>query len=132
MSPGRDATRQIPDPPDARKNRREYLIRHAQAHPAWVVGFADEVGRSRVAPPHLHAWTDTQPLGLVSQATDKHDPEPKALACDGLRRTDINVMRTRFVDGRPVSRVTTQLHQWLAERLAEEGTQAVCLQGVKM
>lgn len=100
-------------------------MRLARRHPAWVVGFADEVWWSRLAHPHLHAWTDSEPLRLVQQVADTHDPDPKALACYGLWRADTKAMLIRFVDGRPVSHVTTQFLGWLAERLADEGKQAL-------
>jgi transposase len=100
-------------------------MRLAQSHPAWVVGFADEVWWSRLAHPSLHAWTDSQPLRLVQQAADKHDADPKALACYGMWRADTHAMLIRFVEGRPVSYVTTQYLGWLAERLANDGKQAL-------
>jgi hypothetical protein len=90
-----------------------------------VVGFADGVWWSRLAQPSLHAWTDSQPLRLVQQAADKHDPDPKALACYGLWRADTHAMPLRFVGGRQVSHVTSQYLGWLAERLADEGKQAL-------
>jgi hypothetical protein len=46
-----------------------------------VVGYADEVWWSRLAQPHLHTWTEGQPLRLVAKPVTKGDPEPKALAC---------------------------------------------------
>jgi hypothetical protein len=57
------------------------LIRLAQAHPDWVLGYLDETWWSRLAQPALHAWTDDAPLRLVERAADKADPDPKALAC---------------------------------------------------
>jgi hypothetical protein len=50
-----------------------------------------------------------------------------ALACDGWLRTDTQAMLIRFVDGRPVSLVTTQFLGWLAARWAADGTQALCI-----
>jgi transposase len=90
-----------------------------------VVGFADAVWWSRLAHPALHAWTDGQPLRLVEQAMDKHDPAPNALACYGMWRADPQARLIRFVEGRPVSHVTTQYLGWLAERLANDGKQAL-------
>ena len=56
-----------------------------EAHPDWALGFADGVWWSRVAQPHLHAWTvENQPLRLVEQAVAPDDPAPKALACYGV------------------------------------------------
>jgi DDE superfamily endonuclease len=78
-----------------------------------------------VAHPDLHAWTDGEPLRLVQHTGDRHDLAPKALACYGVLRADTNAMLIRFVDGRPVSLVTTQFLGWLAARLANEGKQAL-------
>jgi hypothetical protein len=105
----------------------------ARAHPDWVVGFADEVWWSRVAQPAVRAWTAPgQPLRLVEQAVAKG--EKKALACYGLllrwweqaadRR---EALWLRFVDGRPVSAVTTAFLAWCAEKLAAAGKRALLL-----
>jgi hypothetical protein len=56
----------------------------ALGHPDWVVGLQDEVWWRRRAQPHLPTWTDTTPLRLLQTAPDRSDPEPKAVACDGL------------------------------------------------
>ena len=72
---------------------------------------------SRLAPPALRSWTDPdQPLRLVEQTVAKDDPDPKALACYGLlvRWAEPaggwhEAAWLRFVDGRPVSAVTTAL-----------------------
>src|SRR5205085_9936993 len=49
-----------PDPQYALKtaqnNGRDRLIGLAARHPAWVVGYADEVWWSRLAQPAMHAW----------------------------------------------------------------------------
>ena len=71
--------------------------------------------RRRVAHPHLHAWAPTpQPLRLVEHTIAKTDPEPKALACYGLLLRGLAVhgvaqeaVWLRFVEGRPVSAITT-------------------------
>jgi transposase len=47
-----------PDPDyEAKKARRERLIRLAAQHPDWVLGFEDEVWWSRVAQPTVRVWT---------------------------------------------------------------------------
>ena len=61
-------------------------------------------------------------LRLHAKARAKDDPQPKALACYGLLRTDQDRVLLRFVEGRPVSRVTTAFLAWGADRLAAEGT----------
>ena len=95
-------------------------MRLATQHPDWVLGFADETWWSRFAHPALHSWTEGEPLRLVEQVPPKRDPEPKALCCYGLLRTDADEVLLRFVDGRPVSHVTTAFLQWLGERLVAE------------
>lgn len=110
------------------KRARDRLIRLAQTHPDWVLGFLDEVWWSRFAQPSLHAWSTTdQPLRLVEQTVAQDDPDPKALACYGLLRTDLEQVWLRFVDGRPVSAITTQFLAWCLARLAQEGKRALLL-----
>ncbi|MFQ3630706.1 hypothetical protein [Roseiflexus sp.] len=53
------------------------LIRLAEAHPDWTLGFADEVWWSRVAQPTLHRWTNAD-HDLIEKTVAKTDP--KALA----------------------------------------------------
>jgi transposase len=125
-----------PDPEYARKKaRRDRLIRLAQRHPEWLLGFADEVWWSRLAHPALYAWQeDDQPLRLIEQTVARDDPDPKALACYGLlvRCWDAASRRSadlwlRFVEGRPVSAVTIDFLRWCAERAQEQGKRAVLL-----
>ncbi|HKW22829.1 MAG TPA: transposase [Ktedonobacterales bacterium] len=93
----------------------------ATAHPDWALGFADEVWWSRVAQPPLYAWAErADPLRLVEQTLTPNDPEPKAVACYGLllRRTQQDEqVWLRFVDGRPVSAITTQFLDWCCSQL---------------
>jgi hypothetical protein len=90
---------------------------------------------SRLARPALHAWAAAdQPLRLVEQTVATDDPDPRALACyglllrwswpDGARRDEAWL---RFVDGRPVSGVTTQFLDWCCARLARVGKTALLL-----
>jgi transposase len=125
-----------PDPEYARKKaRRARLIRLAQRHPDWLLGFEDEVWWSRLARPALHAWQDDAcPLRLIEQTVARDDPDPKALACYGLlaRSWDAQGQRTeelwlRFVAGRPVSAVSIAFLTWCATRAAERGKRAVLL-----
>jgi transposase len=92
-----------------------------------VLGFADEVWFSRLAQPNLHAWVDEEPLHLLEKGLDKDDTERKAIACYGLLRADTNRMLLRFVQGRPVSHVTTAYLDWVCKRLAQEGKTALFL-----
>ena len=107
-----------------KKRCRDRLIQLAQAHPDWALGFADEVWWSRLEP-HLHAWAEADhPLRLVEQAVAKDDPDPKALACYGVllrRARQDEAVWLRFVDGHPVSALTTQFLEWCCSKLEALG-----------
>jgi transposase len=117
------------------KKGRDRLIRLAVTHPDWALGFADEVWWSRITQPHLASWAvDGAPLRLVEQRVARDDPDPKALACYGLlvrqgddARTHNEQMVLRFVDGRPMSAMTTQFLGWCCECLAGQGKTALLL-----
>jgi hypothetical protein len=118
-----------------KKNARDRLIRRAQTHPEWALGFADEVWWSRVAQPRVRAWTPPgPPLRVVAQAAAKD--EPKALACYGLlarwwaepgAADPTEALWLRFVEGRPVSGVTTQYLAWCCGQLAAAGKTGLLL-----
>jgi len=111
------------------------LIRLAATHPDWALGFQDEVWWSRLAAPGLHTWADdARPLHLVEQAVPKDDPDPKALACYGLlvrsaapRGGWHERVWLRFVDGRPVSPITTEFLAWCCAKLQADGKVALLL-----
>ena len=111
----------------AKKAARDRLIRLAEAHPDWVLGFQDEVWWSRLARPALHAWSGGEPMRLRELDAGKGDPDPKALACYGLLRADTGGMLLRFVSGRPVSQVTEDYLGWVCDRLRAEGNTALLL-----
>jgi len=110
-------------------------MRLVATHPTWALGFEDEVWWSRLAQPALHPWAaPDQPVRLVEQVIAKDDPDPKALACYGL------LVRwaapaggwheeawLRFVDGRPVSTLTTQYLAWCCTELQAAGKDALLL-----
>lgn len=104
-------------------------------HPEYALGFQDEVWWSRVTQPNLHAWTaEGDALRLVEQSMSKDDPDPKALACYGLLVSCPAAPRTlpeqiwlRFVEGRPLSAMTTQYLTWCCEKLQEMGKTALIL-----
>jgi hypothetical protein len=110
-------------------------MRLAGHHPDGALGFEDETWWSRVARPHLHAWAPTtHPLRLVEQTIAKADPDPKALACYGLllrwtSAPDVpqEEVWLRFVEGRPVSAITTAFLAWSCGRLAAQGKGALLL-----
>jgi DDE superfamily endonuclease len=111
-----------------KKRRRDRLIRWAAHHPDWVLGFEDETWWSRLARPALHAWAEAdQPLRLVEQTVANDDPDPKALACYGLLLPARDEIWLRFVDGHPVSALTTQFLAWCCAKLAAQGKTALLL-----
>lgn len=108
------------------------MIRLAATHPDWALGFEDEVWWSRLAQPTLRTW---QPAGatlrVIETAIPPTDPDPKALACYGLlvRGGAVTAAEVwlRFVDGRPISAVTTQFLAWCCAKLAAAGKTALLL-----
>jgi len=112
----------------------------ATTHPSWALGFEDEVWWSRLARPALKSWgAADQPLRLVEQTVAKDDPDPKALACYGLLvrwappagvEAEVGWHEEawlRFVDGRPVSAVTTRYLAWCCAKLEAAGKEALLL-----
>jgi hypothetical protein len=101
----------------------------AGANPdTWATGFQDECWWSRVALPTLNAWSEGgEPLRLVQRSVAKDDPEPKAISCYGLYLPEIGDTWLRFVDGRPVSSITTQFLGWCAGRLEALGKKVLAL-----
>jgi hypothetical protein len=102
----------------------------AEANPeTWAVSFLDECWWSRVALPTLSSWGEEgKPLRLVQRSVAKDDPEPKAVSCYGLYLPELDGQTwLRFVDGRPVSSVTTQFLEWSVEKLEEIGKKVVLL-----
>jgi transposase len=92
------------------------------------LGFEDEVWWSRVALPSLHSFSEKgKPLRQVQQSVAKDDPDPKALSCYGLFLPELEETWLRFVDGRPVSGITTQFLQWCSKKLAERGKKVLVL-----
>ena len=90
---------------------------------------------SRTARPALSTWVEGgQPLRLVERAVAKEDPDPKALACYGLLVRGAQPHGgwherawLRFVDGRPVSGITTRYLGWCCARLQAAGKEALLL-----
>jgi DDE superfamily endonuclease len=109
-----------------KKKARDRLIRLAQTHADWVLGFQDETWWSRLSQPNLHTWSK-QPWPLQELALDKSDRNPKALSCYGLLRADTGGMLLRFVVGRPVSQVTEDYLAWLSSELHKAGKKALLL-----
>jgi DDE superfamily endonuclease len=86
------------------------------------VGFLDETWWSRLARPALNSWSDAgKPLRLVEQSVAKDDPDPKAISCYGLFLPEFEEVWLRFVDGRPVSGITTRFLSWCCQKLQAAG-----------
>jgi DDE superfamily endonuclease len=111
------------------KGARDRLILLAESHPQWALGFEDESWFSRFERPSLHSWAEATkpPMGLLEKEARKDDPEPKALACYGLYLPQMTETWLRFVDGRPVSAITTQFLCWCCEKLELRGKEALLL-----
>jgi transposase len=102
------------------------------AQSTWALGVGDEVWWSRLAQPDQQSWTDTEvthKLQALTAPTD--DPDPKALACDGLLvrpgPQQADQMWLRFVAGRPVRAVTIDFLAWCSAQLAAQGFTALLL-----
>jgi hypothetical protein len=93
------------------------------------LGFEDESWFSRFERPSLRSWTDVAkpPMRLLQKEPTKDDPEPKALSCYGLYLPELMETWLRFVDGRPVSDITTRFLGWCCEKLHRRGKEALLL-----
>ena len=94
----------------------------------WVLGYQDETWWSRLKQPNLHSWcAEDAELRLQQLEREKDDTDPAALCCYGLLRADNAQMLLRFVEGRPVSQVTTDYLSWVSAELAQQGEQVLLL-----
>jgi len=99
-------------------------MERADADPLWAIGFLDECWWSRVALPTLSAFSEEgEPPRIIQQSVAKDDPSEatKAICCYGLYLPRLEDMWIRFVDGRPVSSITTQFLSWSCEGLERLG-----------
>ena len=97
-------------------------MRLAEVNEDWAVGFCEECWWSRLALPSLNSWAQAgKPMRLIQQSVEKDDPDPKAISCYGLYVPELEKMWLRFVDGRPVSGVTTRFLRWCCKKLEVEG-----------
>ena len=118
-----------PDPLyERKKRRRDRLMEVAAANPeSWAVGFEDECWWSRVALPTLSSFSEEgKPLRLIQHSVAKDDPEPKAISCYGLYLPQIGDTWLRFVDGRPVSSITTQFLGWCRREAPSSWQEGPC------
>ena len=84
--------------------------------------------KRKVSQPDMHSWSEAhEPLRLQELAKDKTDPDPKALACYGMLVAENRSLLLRFVDGRPVSAVTTAFLEGLCEQMAASGKHVLVL-----
>lgn len=103
-----------------KKQRRDRLIALAAARDDWLIGFQDETWWSRLARPGLTSWSAAgRPRRLVAGRLPSDNPDPKALACYGLWLPAQDQIWLRFVDGRPLSAITTQFLTWCAAQAAQ-------------
>lgn len=76
----------------------------------------------------MHSWADEEgSVRLVEKTPINDDPEPKALACYGMYVPELEKTWIRFVDGRPVSSITTQFLDYCTDKLAAAGKEALLL-----
>ena len=88
-----------------------------------------------MAAPTVHVWSDPQhPVCAIEKTAPADDPDPKALACYGLllscpadRTWGDDRIWLRFVDGRPLSAITTQFLEWCCTKLAHLGKTALLM-----
>jgi hypothetical protein len=104
----------------------------AQANPdtSWAVGFLDECWWSRLALPTLNSWSEQgKPLRLLQKSVAKDDPSEatKAISCYGLCVPQLEQTWIRFVDGRPISSITTQFISWSLKKLQAAGKKVLVL-----
>jgi len=66
-------------------------------------------------------------MRLIEKEARKDDPDPKALSCYALFVPELEQTWQRFVDGRPVSAITTRFLEWSWRRLEEMGKEALLL-----
>src|ERR671910_2647414 len=122
-----------PDPLYERKKASfasDRLMEVADGDPEWAIGFQDECWWSRVALPPLSAFPEGgDPRRMIQRSVAKDDPEPKAVSCYGLYlpRETLDDIWLRFVDGRPVSSITTQFLSWCLEELEKLGKKVLLL-----
>jgi hypothetical protein len=100
----------------------------ADGNPEWAIGFEDECWWSRVALPALSSFSEGgKPHRMIQRSVAKDDPEPKAISCYGLYLPRLGDTWLRFVDGRPVSSITTRFLSWCCGELEAAGKRVLLL-----
>ena len=81
--------------------------------------------------PTLSSFSEEKrPHRMIQRSVAKDDPDPKAIACYGLYlpgETPGGEMWLRFVDGRPVSSITTRFLSWCCKGLEAAGKKVLLL-----
>ena len=75
-----------------------------------------------------HSFSEAgEPLRLVEQSLEKDDSDPKAISCYGLYVPELAKTWLRFVEGRPVSAITTRFLWWCSQKLEGLGKKVLVL-----
>lgn len=76
----------------------------------------------------MRLWQhEQQPQRLQQRTARADEPDAQALACYGLWCARTEQMFLRFVNGRPVSHVTTAFVEWTCGELAQQGAKVLVL-----
>jgi len=74
------------------------------------------------------SWAEAgEPMRLLQEEANKDDPDPKALSCYGPYLPELGRTWLRFVDGGPVSAITTQFPEWSCRQLEALGKKALLM-----
>ena len=95
--------------------------------PGWALGFEDETWWSRVTQPRLHTWARrARRCGWWSRRSRATSPKrwPATGCCGATWTRSGDAIWLRFVDGRPLSGVTTAFLDWCCAQLAAQGKTA--------
>ena len=103
------------------------MIRLSRGHDRIVLGYSDEVRWSRFAKPKVRTWESDKARRMVQREADKTDSAPKAIACYGLLRKDIDRVKVRFLEERPISEMTILFLEWIVQELDKEEKKALFL-----
>ena len=65
-----------------------------------------------------HSFSEEgKPLRLIEHSVAKDDPDPKTISCYRLYVPQLEQTWIRFVEGRPVSEITTRFLSWCSGKL---------------
>ena len=117
------------------KKRRKRWIKIAESQADWAYSFQDETWGSRFSHPDLQSWNENGHFTkLVEQIFTKNDPDPKALACFGLRvrwkNDKVQIQEKiwlRFVAGNPCSDLTIKYLRWTCSKAHQSGKRVLLM-----